>query len=181
MVAGTNGADRFGRYPPAALRADHLRGAAGLALTLGPFVLADPHPLIALPLLAAAALFAVFAGRTLIRQASRVEVTTDGILQHAPLLGAALRWGEVTGVDLRYYSTRRDRKKGWMQLTITGTSATGRRHRIALESTLTGFEEIAAEVARAAATRHLPLTDTTQQNLAALGISTPNPVTAPEA
>lgn len=159
-----------GRYPPAALRADFLRAGAGLTLTLSPFLLLSPHPLIGVPLAAASALFGVFGARTVQRKMTRVEMDEEGLMLHAPL-GAAIRWREVTLVDLRYYSTRRDRQHGWMHLTVKGRSAaTGKTRRIDVESTLDGFAEVAAAVARAADANRLPMSSATQENFASLGI-----------
>ena len=39
---------------------------------------------------------------------------------HGPF-SAALRWAELSGVTLRYFSTRKDREKGWMQLILKGS------------------------------------------------------------
>ncbi|WP_225889821.1 hypothetical protein [Indioceanicola profundi] len=167
-------ARNFGRYPAAALRADWLRAGAGLALTLFPFLLAHPHPLIAVPLLAAAFLFVLFAARTGQRQLTRVEVDEEGLMLHAPL-GAAIRWREMQSVDLRYYSTRRDRTGGWMHLVVKGRTPAGKPRRIGLESTLDGFEAVAEMVARAAEANGLRLSAATQENFASLGFPVAEP------
>lgn len=162
-----------GRYPPDALKADGLRAGAGLALTLGPFLIAQPHPLIAAPLLAGAALFGVFALRTGQRRFQRIAVDATGIRQHGPL-GRAIRWDQVETVGLSYYSTRRDRQGGWMQLTVRGA---GRR--IAVESTLDGFDRVAAAVAAAVRGRGLPVSEATRDNFVSLGHAVDPPRPSP--
>ena len=69
------------------------------------------------------------------------------------------------GVTLRYFATRRDNAKGWMELRLRGA---GRR--LLLDSRIDGFADIAARSARVAAHKQLPITPATAQNFAALGI-----------
>lgn len=156
-----------GHYPDEALKADYLRTAAGLALGLAPFLLARPHPLVAVPAAAVLLLFLVYGLRTGLRQFSEIQADDTGILRRGPL-GRAIRWDQVDAISLKYYSTRRDRKEGWLHLTVKGA---GRR--IDLDSTLTGFQPIAERVAAAALARRLPLSDLTRENFASLGISLP--------
>jgi hypothetical protein len=71
-------------------------------------------------------------------------------------------------MKLAYYSTRRDRKSGWMQLKL----AAG-RSRLSLDSRLDGFERLVRHAALAAAGRDLELSEATAANLHALGIRVP--------
>ena len=82
------------------------------------------------------------------------------------LIRRRLPWAELTRCTLGYYSTRRNREGGWMQLTL---ACGGRRLRI--DSQIEGFETILRRVARAAAERGIALDRTTVENLRALGIS----------
>ena len=163
-----------GRYPADALRADYLRSGAGLALTLGPFAIALPHPVILVPLLLGAGLFGLFGLRTAARQMTRFHMDQDGLRAEGPL-GGAIRWSELSEVRLRYFSTRRDRKEGWMQLSLKG----GGRG-LELESALDGFEAIAARVAEAAIANRLRLAEATRDNFAALGHAIPDPNRPPQ-
>lgn len=156
----------FGRYPADALKADGLRAAGGLAVTLGPLALVgfDAHPIVAVPLLAGAALFGWLGVRTLARQQAQYSLRSDGLGFQTNFVAAILRWDQITGVKLRYYSTKKDKSGGWMQLTIQAG-----RHRHSIESQLTGFDAIAARVAELVLERELPVDATTKENFLSLG------------
>lgn len=160
------------RYPSSALRADYARAAAGLALTGGPLILVASHPIALWALGCMAGLFALFGVRTAARQTARFEVTEDAIIRTGistfAFAAAKLRWSRLTKVRLRYYSTRRGKGHGWMQLILTTSDETLR-----IESFLDGFESVAARAADAARERRLQLDPTTISNFAALGIRIP--------
>ena len=111
-----------------------------------------------------AVLFGLFAGRTLLRQMTKYEVSDTGLRSSGPIK-FAVRWSELANVELRYYSTRRDRGRGWMQLRIKSQKRT-----IRLDSTLEGFSDIVARAAREAAQRDIAMNEPTLDNLRVLGI-----------
>jgi len=152
------------RYPTATLAGDYLRGGAGLAMTALPLALLDMHWVLTAAFGAAAALFAVFLGRTVLRHLTVVEAGEQGIAAHGPF-GAAIAWPQLADLRLRYYSTRRDREHGWMQLTLRG-----RRRALRLESTLDGFDEVVEQACAAARTNGLTFNNATVENLLALGV-----------
>jgi len=152
------------RYTLASLTPDYIRAGVGVVLTAGPLVLVRPIPALALVLGVLAALFVLFAARTAIRHATTIQLTNAGIRALGPL-GGAIGWADLTRVDLRYYSTRRDRDKGWMQLRLRG----GRRA-LRLDSSVDGFEMIAARAAGEARARSVGLDHSTRENLAAIGL-----------
>jgi len=161
--------DRY-RYPTGPLYGDYARACAGLLLTGVPPLLLNMNLWVGLPMAGAAALFALFGARTAQRHATIVEVDEGGIVAHGPL-GGSIRWEDLAYVRLNYYSTRRDRGLGWMQLTLkssAGKSSAGATVR--LESSLEGFDDIAEQVVEAARSRGIRMTDTTISNFAALGI-----------
>src|SRR4029077_9349004 len=90
------------------------------------------------------------------RQRMRIAADADGIT----LTGGwvrSLRWDEVEAVTLRYFSTRRSRKGGWMTLTLRG-----RGRRVGGDSHLDGFEALARRAGEAASARHLTLDPATR-------------------
>lgn len=167
-------------YPIATLSSDYLRVAVGLALTLGPLLLLDLATAIAWLLSILAVLFGWFGLRTILRHLSAVELGPEGVAIRGPL-GGALAWDELARMKLAYYAPRSwstarrrdrqqeprdDRQRGWLQLTLQGTS--GRPIRI--ESTLEGFDQVLRRALAAVAHRELALDPTTTANLAALGL-----------
>jgi hypothetical protein len=157
------------RYPRRVILADCLRALLGLVCTVVPLVAAGGQPLATVIFGALAALFAVFAARTAIRQATRIVVSEHGIERLAistfGLGRVTVPWERIADVKVRYFSTRRDRERGWMQLAVRG--GTGR---IAVDSTIDGFDEIARRAALAARANGVELSATTLDNLAALGL-----------
>ncbi|MFN4088814.1 MAG: hypothetical protein ACK4QW_07185 [Alphaproteobacteria bacterium] len=160
------------RYPTSALAADYARASGGLLLTAGPLPwLADSTP--ALVILGGLAIvFALFGLSTLMRQLTAVTLNEDGVSTRGAR-NATVRWREIDKVDLRYFSTRRDREKGWMQLRL----GSGKQS-VSVDSTLDGFVEIAQAAARAATDRELDLSPPTEENFRAIGIEPPRKASA---
>jgi hypothetical protein len=153
------------RYGGNALVGDFGRSGAGLALTAPPLLFIDVHPVVGAVLGAMALLFAVFLVRTIERRATAVRVDDDGV-SVTGFRTRRIRWADVTGLDLAYYSTRRDRTNGWMQLTLRGPGG-----RLKVESTLDGFDGLVERAAAAAQARGLVLSETAMENLGALGVA----------
>ena len=153
------------RYPPRAVLLDYLYAGLGLLFTLGPLGLAGAGGPAAWALGALGALFAVYGVRTVLRHLTWLSVNEDGVTVHG-VLHRQLPWERLTRCTLGYYSTRRKRDRGWMQLTLKA----GRRT-LRIESQIEGFERIVLCAARAAATHGIALDNTTRENLRALEIS----------
>jgi uncharacterized membrane protein len=153
------------RYSGRVLTADYLRAGLGLAVTAGPVLLLDPAPPVAAVLGTLAVLFAAFALRTGVRHLTVIEVTDDGIVAQGPI-PCRIAWRDVTRLRLDYFAIRREPRRGWMQLKIRG-----RTRRIRIDSTIDGFEYLAAAVADTARAHAIPLNDTAVANFGALGIA----------
>jgi hypothetical protein len=150
-------------YPKSALFADYARAAAGL-IFVGLVILLPLHWAVAVAFVTIAALLASLGVRTAIRHASRIELSDDGIALRGPI-DRVIAWSELNGLALRYFSMRRDRKHGWMELRLQGG---GRR--LGIESQIQGFNEIVERAADAAGKRGLALDAATETNLAAMGV-----------
>lgn len=147
------------------LGGDYFRSALGVALTAGPLALADVGALPAWILGGLGFLFAVHGLRTAWRHLVTVECDEDALAVAGPV-ARRLAWSDLEGLRLRYFSTRRDRERGWMQIVLTGGGVT-----IRLDSTLGGFEDVARRAARAAEAADLALSAATVRNLEGLGIA----------
>jgi hypothetical protein len=144
---------------------DYAGSAVGLACSLGPLAFAMPAPPIAWLLAAIAGLFLVYFGRTLCRQLTQFELDEAGIRARGPF-GAVIRWEDLRALRLDYYSTRRDREGGWMQLRLRDA-----RHTIRIESDLEAFVDLVRAVALEARRRGIDLDEPTRANLRALGLA----------
>lgn len=156
------------RYAFAALRADYIRSAAGLVMTGIPLLVAGGALIPSLILGGLAAMFGAFGLRTWLRQISTVWVGPDAIglsRQGSKVRSKTLEWRSVDLIKLAYYSTRRDKAHGWMNLKLRGNGRS-----LTIDSMIDGFDAISLVAAKAAAHRGVALSDTTVRNFAALGI-----------
>ena len=154
------------RYPQKTLLADYGRAAAGALLCGAPLLLLEVNRWIGAILLLGFLLFAVFLVRTAVRHRTRYLLGNDTLCADGPA-GTLVEWGRIDRLKLSYFSTKRDRTDGWMQLSVG--SAGGRTVR--LDSSLDGFHDIVERAARAAEAAGLPLSEATRANLKAMGIS----------
>jgi hypothetical protein len=157
------------RYTWRSLMPDYAGGGIGLALTLGPLALVHPAAPVAWVLAAAAALFLVYFGRTVCRQLTHIELDEAGIRIRGPafgLLSAAIRWEDLRLLRLDYFSTRRDREGGWMQLRLRDAQRT-----IRIDSELEGFVDLVRAAALEARRRGIELDEPTRANLELLGVT----------
>jgi hypothetical protein len=156
-------------YPASAMFGDYLRSAAGLVPTGLLFATAPVGAVAGAVLGGFAAIFAVFGLRTALRHGTSLEMTETELRARGPWSGT-IAWAELDRMKLAYYSTRRDRVSGWMQLEV---AAGGRRVR--LDSRIGGFDQVVRRAAIAAAARGLELNEATVANLQALGVRLPEP------
>jgi hypothetical protein len=155
------------RYGIATLTTDYVRAVTGFALTGGPVLFADLASVMLWLMGGLATLFLAFGLRTALRQASCIELSTRGVRVVGPF-GATINWEDLRGVDVRYFSTKKDRTDGWMQLTLRGP-----RRRIRLDSGINGFADLTRCVVQAARAYRVPIDPASRANLGALGVSAP--------
>ncbi|MEZ5668228.1 MAG: hypothetical protein R3F55_12475 [Alphaproteobacteria bacterium] len=151
------------RYDRKELYRDYGRSAAGLVLTLGPLAVTGASGAAAIVLGGLAGVFALFGLRTGVRQKTAVQVG-PGAISTQGLRRVTVRWDEVRRVKLSYFSTRRDRQRGWMQLMLRGDGGA-----IRLDSQLEDFEAVVAQAAAAVVRHGIAVSDTTAANFAAYG------------
>lgn len=152
------------RYSATALNGDLVRAGIGFALCATPIVLVSLEPWLMLLLATPAGLFVLFGTRTWLRRSLRVVVDDTGMSVNG-LKSARLSWSELRRFKLSYFSTRRDRSNGWMQLYLHGPSA-----RFSFDSNLDGFDEICRRAFRAATDNDVELSSASLRNLAELGL-----------
>ncbi len=150
------------RYPLRALAGEYGRAGIGLLLTAGPLLLADSTPPVAYVLAAFACLFLVYGVRTVLRHVGAIVISDEGV-RSSGLWGGEVRWNDVRKVQLKFYSTRRDRANGWMQLVVAGS-----KRRLTIDSGIDGFDALARRAAQEAKRRGIDLNEDTISNLDAL-------------
>lgn len=155
------------RYPPRALLGDYLRAGGGLAITAGPALFLPTATPVTVILGGLATLFGIFGLRAALRQFTVVDMS-DETIAVTGAGGKRLAWRDVRHLRLDYYSTRRDDRRGWMQMKISGPGG-----QIRVDSALDGFARLAREAVAAAAAHGIEMTETTRGNLHALGVAPP--------
>jgi len=157
------------RYPRNAVIWDYIRSAAGLVLVGAPLAISDTGPIVTAVLCVVAVVFVVYGVRTVARHLARIELDERGLRAAGPG-GRSIPWSDLSAVRLKYYSTRRDRSGGWLQLDVTGD-----HRRVAVESRIEGFDALAASVAAEALAHGVRLDASTSANFQALGIAVDDP------
>lgn len=153
------------RYPRRTLMADYMRAAIGVVLCGAPLLLIEVNRWMAALLAMGFALFALFLVRTALRHHTRYVLGPDTLCADGPV-GTLVEWNRIDRLKLSYFSTKRDRSDGWMQLAV---SSTGGRL-VKVDSSLDGFHDIVERAARAAEASSLGLSPATYANLKAMGI-----------
>ena len=159
-------------YPFKSLLGSYLRALFGILLTLVPLLLLNPISVIVYLLGFLCCVFVGYGLRAIIRHFTRFEVSGVGIFVSGPL-NRSIKWEELDGFSLNYYSTRRDREAGWMHLKLKGGGA-----RLGIDSTISGFEELVRLSLRAAVQNGVIPDAVTAKNLQALGIARPENIPA---
>ncbi|WP_143181961.1 hypothetical protein [Thalassospira sp. TSL5-1] len=148
------------QYPRRVVMPDLIRSVLGIVLCAG---IAFTPDVIELLRWIAGALILLFLGyllRTLFRLGARIHVSDYGVRQSGVMSGSAFGWSELTGFRLRYFSTCRDGKKGWFEMTLEAAGT-----KLVAESTLNGFGRL-LELARDAANENqIMIDDVTRTNL----------------
>lgn len=154
------------RYSTSALNGDLARAGIGFVLCTLPIAVVTLELWVTLLLAAPAGLFAIFGIRTWLRRRARVTIDESGITLSG-LVPTRIAWSDLDRFKLSYFSTRRDRSNGWMQLNLKDSSG-----RLAVDSSLDGFDDVCRRAFRAATDNGAELSSATLRNLAALGLVT---------
>jgi len=154
------------------LYGDYLRAVVGAAFLGTPLYFAAGSPVVATILGTLLLLFVGFGARTALRHMTRIEATPESLVAIGPF-GRSMPWESINKVELKYFSTRRDKKggDGWMQLKVCDLAGC-----LKLESSLEHFDELVAKVAATAFRNGAEMSEVTVENLTSMGIT----VTFPE-
>ena len=152
------------RYDIRALYGDYIRAGLGMVATIAPIAFVRPDWPIAMMLGSIGLLCFYFVAQTYIRHRTVVGIDDEGIFMRG-LHTVSFRWTELSRFNLKYYSLRRDRLNGWMELTVkSGT------REITFDSRLEDFVTIVRRAHVAAKANQLTMNAITQANLLALRI-----------
>ncbi|MGB0551030.1 MAG: hypothetical protein ACPGQV_00410 [Alphaproteobacteria bacterium] len=157
------------RYPLASLRGDYIQAGVGTTITGALMISAFSTPVMFFFIGPLFALFAGFGVKTWLKHLTMIEIEPDGLKIYG-LRRRRVDWSSVTGAKLRFFTIKRDRDAGWMELTLLTNS-----RKIKIESTIDGFNEIAEAVARIVESKDIKIDVTSVENFNAIGIQTKSP------
>ena len=153
------------KYSRKSISGDYIRAIIGLIITGGLLLAATKITIFQYIFAAGALLFFGFLLRTLLRQFSSFVVTKQE-LRRFGLFKRSLSWDQLNNVTLKYFSTRRDRKAGWYQLTLSDSIV-----KITIDSELMGFDTVMKICADVVIQKRLAVSETTSENFASSGFS----------
>ena len=154
-------------YPLKSLYGDYVRTLIGLVFMGGAYYFAFPNLFMTTIFGGLTLLFLVFGSRTALRHVTAIQTSPEGIAV-VGLVSKRIAWSDVAKVDLKYFSTSRDKKSkdGWMQLKICDASRC-----LKMESNLSGFEQIVSRVAAVGFHNGAEMNETTVENFTAMGVT----------
>ena len=153
------------RYDRISVIGDILRGGVGGVIVIAPVVTLSLHWVVQIILISLGLLFWWFALRNTMRLQTRIDLLEDSLIIDG-ISRAQLNWCDLTGLSARYFSTRRDRSDGWLQLTIEGSN----RQKLVIDSAIMDFDQLAEHAAYHAQRQGIEIDMVTAENLTAIGV-----------
>lgn len=155
------------RWSTPALTGDLIRGAIATGATLFFLVLVPVFTVAFYVLSVLTVLFGLYLAGTVSRWRSVVEADDEGLRVSGGFFGQrTIKWAELNRFDLRHFPLSRDRTQGWMELKLSSAKAS-----ITIDDRLEGFGEVLARSWAAARRAEIGISDATQANLVAAGLT----------
>ena len=153
------------KYSRKSISGDYIRATIGLIITVGLLLAATKITIFQYIFAAGALLFFGFLLRTILRQFTTCIVTEQN-LKTSGLFKRTLSWDKLNDVNLKYFSTRRDRKAGWYQLTLSDGIV-----KVAMDSELIRFNDIMKICSDVVREKQITVSETTSENFTSSGFS----------
>jgi hypothetical protein len=153
------------RWPQRAIVADYLRSGVAFAVSFLLFLLMPLGSMISLALIALAAVFGLYLAQVFLRARMHLKLLPEGLAVSGFFGTQVIRWDTLDQFALRYYTLRRDKEAGWMDLKLAGGGAS-----VTLDDRLDGFRPILERAWAAARNRDLGISSSTYANLTAVGL-----------
>ena len=157
------------RYPVSSLRGDYIRAALGMAFTGMMLIGASKVPVMFVIIGSIFLLFAGFGVQTLMRHITSIQLKEEGLVVFG-FRNRKIKWSQVNGTKLRFFTVKKARDAGWMELILLTSSG-----KIKIDSSIDGFNKIAEAVAQAVERMDVKIDETSVENFNSLGIQTKSP------
>lgn len=153
------------RWPRSAVIADYWRsGPAFVVCVLGALLL-PPLSVAFIVLVLLALVFGLYLGQTVLRSRTVMTLGPEGLAISGYFRDRMIRWDALDQFALRYYTLRRDKEVGWMDLKLAAGGT-----KITLDDRLDGFRPILERAWEAARARDLGISSSTYANLTSAGL-----------
>mgnify|MGYP000877332674 CR=1 FL=1 len=153
------------RWPRAALIADFWRSGPAFAACILGVLLLPPLSVAFIVLVLLALVFGLYLGQTVLRSRAVMTLDPDGLAISGYFGDRMIRWDALDQFALRYYTLRRDKEAGWMDLKLAAGGT-----KITLDDRLDGFRPILERAWEAARARDLGISSSTYANLTSAGL-----------
>ena len=141
---------------------DYFRSAMGIAVSIIPLVVVSSKPVITYLFSAMIIVFLAFGLRTILRHLTRIEVWDEGITVNLPFR-KQIGWSDISALKIKYFSTRKNKKNGWLQMTVGGAGQS-----ISVDSKISGFRDILKQRHRSRRRQRVSLDEASTANMEAL-------------
>lgn len=170
-----------------ALTWDYARAAFAIFVVVGVASVMAPWTIAWFIMIALLIAFVGYLLNTVYRHGLRLELSDAGVTSgwrnpldaNGPvlLLRRHLSWDQLTDINMRYFSRKRDEKQeSWIMLRLEGRDDAGAPVTITFDGAHEGFRPVLAQAWDRARAQGLALDDTTLANLEALGFLTTEPI-----
>jgi hypothetical protein len=158
------------RWPRTAMIADYWRSGVGFSVS---FLIALFVPVVSLAFLffaVLAVIFGLYLAQTVLRANTTLRLDPDGLSVSGVFGTTMIRWDALDHFALRYYTLRRDKEAGWLDLKLRSPAAS-----ISLDDRVGGFRAILDRAWEAARARDIGISSSTYANLTAAGLLPKSP------
>ena len=145
---------------------DYFKALIGICFSLVPYLFFKISNELTFIFIFIFIIFVYYGFETFLRNISEIIVTDNGIYQkNAILKEKYLSWDKIDTIKLRYFSTRRDKEKGWLELSIYKNN-----RKIKIYSSITNFSIILNIIANKAKNNNFEINNNTRLNFRAFGL-----------
>lgn len=154
------------KYLFSSILSDYLRSMLGLTVCGFLIIVSGVHIVVLYILGMLILLFVTYAIRTVCRHFTSISFDRDCLQVYIGVwLWREIKWSRVAGIKMRYFSTRRDKTGGWLQLIVLDGDT-----KISFDSHLENFAVFAERALSIAVEKKLSLNPTTLENFKSINL-----------
>ncbi len=152
-------------WPTTALHGDLVRTGLGFLACAAVLLLVPPTSIVFIAFVVPTIVFAAYVMQTLLRTTTTLTLLPEGLAIQSYLGQRLIRWDTLDQFQLRYYTLRRDKETGWLDLKLGSPGSS-----ITLDDRVEGFRPILERAWEAARARDIGISSSTYANLTAAGL-----------